>query len=111
MEQQKVKRSGCLARLSRISLWLILFIRLILTVGIFYQFQTTAADFEQYPAQGQRVEVGSYSLTIHCTGQGSLRVIVDTDNGDFSLGWQGIQPEERRTYPREMSMYSKGEGT
>lgn len=96
MEQQKAKRSGCLIRLARISLWLILFIGLILTSGFFYQRQTTAADFEQFPAPGQRVDVGGYSLHINCTGEGSPTVVVDAGNADFSLSWQGIQPEAAR---------------
>lgn len=93
MDEQKPQRSGCLTRLVRISFWLILFISLILTAGFFYQRQTTAADFEQFPAPGQRVDVGGYSLHILCMGSGSPRVIVDAGNGDFLLGWQGIQPE------------------
>jgi pimeloyl-ACP methyl ester carboxylesterase len=39
------------------------------------------------------VDVGGFSLHINCTGEGSPTVIVDAGNGDFSLGWQGIQPE------------------
>jgi hypothetical protein len=93
MEQQKAKRSGCLTRLVRISHWLILFIGMILAGGFFYQRQTTAADFEQFPAPGQRVDVGGYSLHIHCTGEGSPTVVVDAGNADYSLSWQGIQPE------------------
>lgn len=59
----------------------------------FYQRQTTVADFEQFPAPGQRVNMGGYSLHVYCTGEGSPTVIVDAGNGDFFLGWQGIQPE------------------
>ena len=93
MEQQKAKRSGCLPRLVRISLWLILIIGLFLAVGFFYQRQTTAADFEQFPEPGQRVDVGGFSLHIYCMGEGSPTVIVDAGNGDFSVGWSGVQPE------------------
>lgn len=90
---QKTSRPGCLKIFGRFLIGLILFIALALTAGYFYQRQTTAADFEQYPAPGQRVDVGGYSLHINCTGEGSPTVIVDAGNGDFSLGWAGIQPE------------------
>ena len=77
----------------RVALWLILTIALLLTIGYLYQRRTTAADFEQFPPPGQRVDVGGYSLHIYCTGEGGPSVVVDTGMGDFSTGWQGIQPE------------------
>jgi pimeloyl-ACP methyl ester carboxylesterase len=66
---------------------------LLLTIGYIYQRQTTAADFEHFPPPGRRVDVGGYSLHIYCTGEGGPTVVVDTGNGDFSTGWQGIQRE------------------
>ena len=93
MEQQKSQRSGCLARMARFLLWIAGILALLLVAGYIYQRQTTAADFEQYPAPGQLVDVGGYSLHIACSGAGSPTVIVDAGNGDFSLGWAGIQPE------------------
>jgi len=77
----------------RFALWLILIIALLLTTGYIYQRRTTAADFEQFPAPGQRVDVGGYSLHIYCRGEGNSTVVVDAGNGDFSTGWQGIQRE------------------
>lgn len=93
MTKKKSSRSGCLARIGRIFLWLVLILALLLAAGYVYQRQTTAADFKQFPAPGQRVDVGGYSLHIYCTGEGSPTVVVDAGNGDFSLGWSGIQPE------------------
>ncbi|MEW5942052.1 MAG: alpha/beta hydrolase [Chloroflexota bacterium] len=93
MNKNKPSRIGCLARIGRAVLWLIVVLALLLAAGYLYQRQTTAADFEQFPAPGQRVDVGGYSLHIYCTGEGSPTVVVDTGNGDFSLGWSGIQPE------------------
>ena len=71
----------------RVALWLILTIALLLTIGYLYQRRTTAADFEQFPPPGQRVDVGGYSLHIYCTGEGGPSVVVDTGMGDFSTGW------------------------
>jgi len=64
-----------------------------LVVGYAYQARTTAADFERLPAPGQRVDVGGHSLHIFCQGEGSLTVIVDAGNGDFSLGWRLVQSQ------------------
>ena len=93
MTKKKSSRSGCLARIGRIFLWLVLILALLLAAGYVYQRQTTAADFKQFPAAGQRVDVGGFSLHIYCTGEGSPTVVVDAGNGDFSVGWSGIQPE------------------
>lgn len=93
MTKNKSSRSGCLKFLGRFVIGIVFIIALLLTAGYFYQRQTTAADFEQFPAPGQRVDVGGFSLHIYCTGEGSPTVVVDAGNGDFSLGWSGIQPE------------------
>lgn len=86
--------SKLLAWMPRLALWLILIIVLLLAVGYLYQRRTTAADFAQFPPPGERVDVGGYSLHIYCTGEkGGPTVVVDAGNGDFSTGWQGIQPE------------------
>jgi len=93
MTTQNPKRSGCLTRMIRLTLSLLLTLLALLAVGYFYQRRATAADFEQFPPPGKRVDVGGYNLHIYCTGEGSPTVVVDTGNGDFSTGWQGIQPE------------------
>ena len=93
MTTQTSALSQYLTWIPRFALWLILIIGLLLTIGYIYQRRTTAADFEQFPAPGQRVDVGGYSLHIYCTGEGNPTVVVDTGNGDFSTGWQGIQRE------------------
>lgn len=89
----RTSHSGCFGRIIRIFIGLVLILVLILYGGYIHQRQTTAADFEQFPPPGQRVDVGGYSLHIYCTGTDSPAVIVDAGNGDFSLGWSGIQPE------------------
>ena len=69
---------------------------ILLAVGYAYQRQTTAADFQQFPAPGQLVDVGGYRLHIFCQGEGSPTVIVDSGLGDFSLSWSQVQPEVAR---------------
>lgn len=91
MNAQTTTLSQYLTWTLRLALWLILIIGLLIIIGYFYQRQTTAADFEQFPPPGQRVDVGGYSLHLYCTGEGNTTVVVDTGNGDFSIGWLGIQ--------------------
>lgn len=93
MKEHKARRTGCLMRIARIVLWLVLILALLLGAGYLYQRQTTLADFEQFPPPGSLVDVGGYRLHLYCTGEGSPTVVVDAGNGDFSTGWQGIQPE------------------
>lgn len=94
MTTQTSTLSKLLTGMPRIALGLILIIGLLLAFGYVYQRRTTAADFAQFPPPGQRVDVGGYSLHIYCTGEGSgSTVVVDAGAGDFSTGWQGIQPE------------------
>jgi pimeloyl-ACP methyl ester carboxylesterase len=93
MTRSKPLKRGCFARIIHFILWLVLIVALLLGAGYLYQRQITAADFKQFPAPGQRVDIGGYLLHINCTGEGSPTIIVDAGNGDFSLGWSGIQPE------------------
>jgi len=93
MKKNRSSRFGCLARIGHVFLWLVIILALLLVAGNVYQRQAAAADFEQFPAPGQHVNVGGFSLHIHCTGEGSPTVVVDAGNGDFSVGWSGIQPE------------------
>ena len=94
MTTQTSTLSKLLTWMPRLAFWLILIIVLLLAIGYIYQRRTTAADFAQYPPPGQRVDVGGYSLHIYCMGDGiGPTVVVDAGNGDFSTGWQGIQPE------------------
>lgn len=51
---------------------------------------------EQYPAPGQLVDVGGYSMHINCTGQGNPTVILEAGLQDFSIFWTEVQPEAAR---------------
>ena len=68
----------------------------LLAAGYNSQLKTTAADFQQFPAPGQLVDVGGYRMHIFCQGEGNLTVIVDTGLGDFSISWSQVQPEAAR---------------
>ena len=89
----KTRRSGCVVWGLRISGALLLLLVVLLLIGYAYQAKTTNDDFQQFPAPGERVDVGGYNLHIYCTGEGSPTVVVDAGNGDFSLGWSLVQPD------------------
>lgn len=83
---------------ARLIFWLALLIAILLVIGYIYQVRTTSADFEQVPPLGQLVNVGGYKLHIYCSGEGSgPTVVVDAGNGDFSVGWVGIQREVEKS--------------
>ena len=50
-----------------------------------------------HPAPGQLVDVGGYKLHIHCTGQGSPTVILESGWVESSATWLFIQPEVAKT--------------
>ena len=87
------KRVGCLRWGLGILGGSVMVLVILLLAGYVYQVRTTRADFEQFPAAGQLVDVGGYSLQIVCQGEGGPTVVVDAGNGDFSLGWGLVQPE------------------
>lgn len=87
------KRISCLGWLAIVLGGSIVLQLMLLGAGYIYQTQTTRADFEQFPAPGQLVDVGGYDLHIFCQGEGSPTVVVDAGNGDFSTGWALVQPE------------------
>lgn len=51
------------------------------------------ADTSFYDVQppGQRIDMGGYSLHIHCEGTGSPTVILDAGLGDWSTHWTAVQ--------------------
>ncbi|GAC1514740.1 MAG: hypothetical protein NVS2B16_21920 [Chloroflexota bacterium] len=49
------------------------------------------------PPPGTKVDVGGYSLYIHCTGQGSPTVIMDAGYSNDSGSWWHIQPKIARS--------------
>jgi pimeloyl-ACP methyl ester carboxylesterase len=61
-------------------------------LGIVYQRSAEASDRNAYPPPGQMVDVGGFSLHIHCMGNGSPTVILEAGTGESSLDWLLVQP-------------------
>jgi pimeloyl-ACP methyl ester carboxylesterase len=65
----------------------------VLLAGVIYQFVATKIDAYRYPAPGEMVDVGGYSLHLYCTGEGGApTVVMDAGLGGTVLDWQRVQP-------------------
>jgi pimeloyl-ACP methyl ester carboxylesterase len=60
--------------------------------GIVYEAVMAPGDAARYPAPGQRVDIGGYSLHLYCTGEGSPTVILEAGFGAWSTDWSTAQP-------------------
>jgi len=65
----------------------------LLLAGVVFQFVATKIDEYRYPALGEMVDVGGYSLHLYCTGEaGAPTVVMDIGAGGIGLDWQPVQP-------------------
>ncbi|WP_198033033.1 alpha/beta hydrolase [Methylosinus sp. PW1] len=62
-------------------------------VGSVYQHRATKADFNKMNAPGQLISVGKQTFHIHCSGEGSIAVILEGGAGTTTQAWAWIQPE------------------
>src|ERR671916_2896628 len=66
----------------------------LLLAGVVFLFVMTRIDARRYPAPGEMVDVGGYSLHLYCTGEpGAPTVVMDSGLGGTVLDWQLVQPE------------------
>ena len=72
-DQQSATPRGRSSRLwkwtKRVSIGLTGSVLLLLLAGVVYQFLATKNDERKYPAPGEMVDVGGYSLHLNCTGE------------------------------------------
>ena len=62
-------------------------------VGASYQSLSAARDHRAHPMPGQLVDIGGYRMHIHCTGQGTPTVVLDSGLGDSYISWHKVQPQ------------------
>lgn len=83
--------------LRRIALGLCGILLFLAAAGFIYENISEARDRRFNPMPGQRVELmidGSpLRIHIHCSGQGTPAVVLDSGLGDSFLSWQKVQPE------------------
>jgi pimeloyl-ACP methyl ester carboxylesterase len=80
----------------RLSIGLAGLVVFLLLAGVVYQFVATKVDEYRYPAPGEMVDLGGYSLHLYCTGEGgggAPTVVMDSGLGGTVLDWQLVQPE------------------
>src|SRR3954447_3633739 len=61
--------------------------------GFIYENISEARDRRFNPMVGKRIDVNGRKMHIHCTGDGSPAVILDSGLGDTYLSWRKVQPE------------------
>jgi pimeloyl-ACP methyl ester carboxylesterase len=66
---------------------------LLAAAGASYQSISTARDRRAHAMPGQLVDVRGYKMHIHCTGQGTPTVILDSGLGDTYISWRKVQPQ------------------
>lgn len=62
-------------------------------IGAVYQAVAMEIDQRAYPPPGKMVDIGDDRLHIHCVGQGSPTVILESGLGTMSADWANVQPE------------------
>jgi pimeloyl-ACP methyl ester carboxylesterase len=88
------ERSRFWKRTKRILVGLAGLVVVLLLAGVMYQFVATKIDEYRYPAPGEMVDVGGYSMHLYCTGEGGApTVVMDSGLGGTVLDWQLVQPE------------------
>lgn len=61
--------------------------------GSIYQHYATKADFDTIKAPGRLISVGKQTFHIHCSGEGSITVILEGGAGTTTQAWAWMQPE------------------
>lgn len=60
--------------------------------GVLYQWIASYRDRRASPPPGTLVDVGGFRMHIHCIGQGSPTVVLDSGLSDSWLAWFKVQP-------------------
>jgi pimeloyl-ACP methyl ester carboxylesterase len=83
--------------LKRMVLGLIVLIVALGLLGATYQAAAGKADEKRFPPPGQLIDVGGYRMHIHCLGEGSPTVLLDSANMGTVSNWAWIQPQIAET--------------
>jgi hypothetical protein len=87
--ENKLKLAG--RRAIRIIGVIIVILVLLGSSGPAYQSLSQTKDIRQYSPVGQMVDVGGYRLNLHCTGQGSPTIVLESGLGGPGLQWALVQ--------------------
>lgn len=84
--------SRVLSVLTRVLIGLII----LAIAGTVYQTAATEADRRNFPAPGNLIDVDGFKMHIHCEGEGSPTVILESMSGGTSVNWGWIQPDVQK---------------
>ncbi len=74
----------------------VVFVVLLAAAGTAYETISSYYDSERYPQVGRSVDLGGFTLNLHCAGTGSPTVILESGVGLPALSWGLVQPEIAR---------------
>lgn len=75
----------------RTALTVLVFLLVLVAAGFLHQNISEARDRRFNPMQGRLVDAGGRKMHIHCTGDGSPTVILDSGLGDSYLSWMQVE--------------------
>ncbi len=70
---------------------LLIFVTLV-SVGAIYEWVSGRVAARRYPPPGELYDIGGYRLHLHCAGEGSPTVVLESGLGRDSLDWSWVQP-------------------
>jgi len=73
-----------------------IFLLILAIAGTVYQTAATEADRRNFPPPGNLIDVDGFKMHIHCEGEGSPTVILESMSGGTSTSWGWIQPEVQK---------------
>jgi pimeloyl-ACP methyl ester carboxylesterase len=86
------KRGGCLRRIVRFVGPLLLSVAVLALAGMIYQCVATDRALRRFPPPGELVDLGGHRLHLHCVGEGSPTVVMESGSFGWSLDWSLVQP-------------------
>ena len=91
--QSVAHRRGCLFYVKRGLLALVILVIVLPILGFTYETLMAPGDSARFPMQGERVDIGGYSLHLYCIGEGSPTLILEAGFGAWSTDWAVVQPD------------------
>lgn len=89
--ENKAPRRGCRGLLARGFKGFIVLLAVLLSVGAVYQAAGQAADRRAYKPAGELIDMGGFTLHLHCEGTGSPTVLLVAGAGDIGAIWEPVQ--------------------
>jgi len=69
----------------------------IILAGVTYQSVATALERRQFPYPGRLIDVGDHQLHLHCTGEGTPTVVLESPAAGLSTSWDWVQNDLAKT--------------